>query len=498
MATKEEWVRAFETATGRKPTAAEYSHAMENGFDLSAFANVQNSASVPQQAPVQAVTPELNNNRDNWMKLFESLAGRKPTGDEFMKGKAANFDTEQIASILNPESSASQQPSQIQTNSIASQSGPSASAPFQPASSGQETIQHQQPQANSSQNLASPALTGANTQQAQTSQPANADQADFQNTGNFQQAGSKKDRPSQILTSSPAKSGKVLNLILPIISMVLSVVFVTLAFFLWAPLFLGLSFLGLICAGILLILNVNGKKVLSMVATAVALLAVIFSNVALFTAWSEKSASNQTAANNKKKSKVRDDSTDVKDYIKKGYKFEWSQSEFKKLKAKSDMVSDVIEKHGKASDAQISGDRLTLVYQDSKTGSNNSVTLSFEKQYNGKFVLSGGHANFNANDIDTSSDYKSDWKRSDYDALKAGNSDTGDGGTKWSDIKSKHSTPSSAYYTLSFYGDEDISYELAVTYADYDTDASHITYVGLHFKSSDEGKTYRLASKYSN
>lgn len=237
MATKEEWVRAFETATGRKPTAAEYSHAMENGFDLSAFANVQNSASVPQQAPVQAVTPELNNNRDNWMKLFESLAGRKPTGDEFMKGKAANFDTEQIASILNPESSASQQPSQIQTNSIASQSGPSASAPFQPASSGQETIQHQQPQANSSQNLASPALTGANTQQAQTSQPANADQADFQNTGNFQQAGSKKDRPSQILTSSPAKSGKVLNLILPIISMVLSVVFVTLAFFLWAPLF---------------------------------------------------------------------------------------------------------------------------------------------------------------------------------------------------------------------------------------------------------------------
>lgn len=518
MATKEEWVNLFESTKGRKPTAAEYAQAMRNGFDISEFAPRQ-----AQQTPVQEPATNQADAREDWIKLFESVSGRKPTAAEFMQAKSTGFDKAQMASILNPapvsSSTAETTQTSAESESLISEASPEITnsagqagqpvreaAPFaQPAESVVQQGAPAQPvqgSANPTQGPVGPASSafnpagqmpgsGLSGSAQQVSSPTSSTQPGFQPTASAMPQG-------QMPGMAPAKSSNFLSLILPIISLALSVLFMILSFLVAAPLFLGLSVLGLIGAVVLLILNLKGKPVLSIVATGVALVALIITSVATFASVSHKTTGPDSASTSKKDAKVKDDSTDVNDYIDKDYKFEWKQDDFEDLEAKSDSVSDIIEKHGKASDAQISGDRLTLTYKDSKAGSNNSVMVIFEKQYNGKFVLSSGNANFNADDIDVSRDYKSDWKKEDYDALKEGDNETGAGGSSWNDIKSKHPKVSSAYYNLSFYGDEDISYGLSVTYSDYGTDDSHLAYVGLTFKSDDGGKTYNLSSKYSD
>lgn len=510
MATKEEWVNLFESTKGRKPTAAEYAQAMRNDFDISEFAPRQ-----AQQTPVQEPTASQANAREDWMKLFESVSGRKPTADEFMQAKATGFDKAQMASILNPAPVSSSVAETTQTSaeseSLTSEASPEIThsagqadqpvreaAPFvQPAESVVQQgapVQPVQGPADPAQVPVGPASSafnpagqmpdsGLSGSAQQVSSPTST-QTGFQPTASAMPQG-------QMTGMAPAKSSNFLSLILPIISLALSVLFMILSFLVAAPLFLGLSVLGLIGAAVLIILNLKGKPVLSIVATGVALLALIVTSVATFASVLHNTTDSSSASTSKK-------DVNAKDYIDKDYKFEWKQDDFEDLEAKSDTVSDVIKKHGKASDAQISGDRLTLTYKDSKAGSSNSVMVVFEKQYNGKFVLSSGNANFNADDIDSSRDYKSDWKKEDYDALKEGDNETGAGGSSWNDIKSKHPKVSSAYYNLSFYGDEDISYGLSVTYSDYGTDDSHLTYVGLTFKSDDGGKTYNLSSKYSD
>lgn len=510
MATKEEWVNLFESTKGRKPTAAEYAQAMRNDFDISEFAPRQ-----AQQTPVQEPATSQADAREDWMKLFESVSGRKPTAAEFMQAKATGFDKAQMASILNPAPASSSVVETTQTSaeseSLTFEASPEITnsagqadqpvreaAPLvQPAESVVQQgapVQPVQGPANPTQEPVEPANSafnpagqmpdsGLSASAQQVSSPTSI-QTGFQPTASAMPQG-------QMTGMAPAKSSNFLSLILPIISLALSVLFMILSFLVAAPLFLGLSVLGLIGAAVLIILNLKGKPVLSIVATGVALLALIVTSVATFASVSHKTTDTSSASTSKK-------DVNAKDYIDKDYKFEWKQDDFEDLEAKSDTVSDVIKKHGKASDAQISGDRLTLTYKDSKAGSSNSVMVVFEKQYNGKFVLSSGNANFNADDIDSSRDYKSDWKKEDYDALKEGDSETGAGGSSWNDIKSKHPKVSSAYYNLSFYGDEDISYGLSVTYSDYGTDDSHLTYVGLTFKSDDGGKTYNLSSKYSD
>lgn len=492
MATKEEWVKSFEAAMGRKPTAAEYSQAMANGFDLSAFSVAPTPGPAHQEAAVGEAKSNPADNRENWMKLFESVAGRKPSADEFMKGKASNFDRTQIASILNNEaqgpSVGEQSSNQAQTSQQLAQLQAGAGSALEPTQVPLDKgLSQAQVNPGQAQVAQEPSAFNNQVQIPQPGQPA------FQSSPNFPQG-----QPSQPGAAKSSGSGLVLSLILPIVSMVLSLTFMILGFFISAPYFLIFSVLGLVFAAILMFVNFKGKKILSIIATALALLALIVSSVAVFTKVAEKPSSNHSPASSKKEEKVKDDSTDVNDYIDKNYKFDWKQSQFKDLKAKSDSVADVIKKHGKASEAQITGDGLRMVYKDSKKGSNNRVTLSFEKQYNGKFILSSGTGNFDADDISTSSDYKSDWKKEDYDALKEGDSQTGQGGTKWTDVKSKHPKLSTAYYTLYFYGEEDIIYGLHVSYADYASDDSHLDYVGLSFISSDKGKTYNLTSKYSS
>lgn len=58
-------------------------------------------------------------NQEKWVKLFEEVVGRKPNPDEFMKGKASDFDLKAIKSIARleaPSEGASQINSQIENS----------------------------------------------------------------------------------------------------------------------------------------------------------------------------------------------------------------------------------------------------------------------------------------------------------------------------------------------------------------------------------------------
>lgn len=447
------------------------------------------------------------NNNEEWVKQFEALTGRKPTANEFVKGKEDNFDLNKLAEMVganqansvpqvNPAKPVNPAPQvnqgQPEVNQVAGQEGnqPKAQAgvagPAQGASVGG---QGQMP------------LPGQASQQGQFSQQPNPNmQSAFDQP--FQQAGFPGVQANKSNTSE-----LILGLILPIVSLALSVLFAALSFTPLAVVFLVLAVLGLIFAIILLVLNLKGKKLLSIIATAVAFLAVILSVVGLVVNNSRhsdsKSDNSSSVSSSKKKDKsgdkVKDNSTDVQDYTDKSYKFEWKQDDISDMKIDKDKVSDVIAEHGKATEAEISGDNLTLTYGDKSDKDNQQqVRVSFEKQYDGTWVLSYVSGDFKADDITTDASYKSDWTKSDFDALKEGDYDTGSGGTSWSDVKNKHPKPSEAYYEVSMFSAGEVEKSLKILYSDYDSDDSHADYISLEFKSNDDGKTYNLSHKYGS
>ncbi len=442
------------------------------------------------------------NINEEWVKQFEALTGRKPTAAEFAKGKESNFDLNQLAEMLGANSANPAAQAQPEENQVAGAVTPQpttdqvggspqsqadlASNPNQEPQAGQ-TIQGAQNQPQASQVAQQP--------QANPNMQSAFDQP-------FQQAGFPGVQANKSNTSE-----LILGLILPIVSLALSVLFAALSFTPLAVVFLVLAVLGLIFAIILLVLNLKGKKLLSIIATAVAFLAVILSVVGLVVNNSRhsdsKSDNSSSVSSSKKKDKsgdkVKDNSTDVQDYTDKSYKFEWKQDDISDMKIDKDKVSDVIAEHGKATEAEISGDNLTLTYGDKSDKDNQQqVRVSFEKQYDGTWVLSYVSGDFKADDITTDASYKSDWTKSDFDALKEGDYDTGSGGTSWSDVKNKHPKPSEAYYEVSMFSAGEVEKSLKILYSDYDSDDSHADYVSLEFKSNDDGKTYNLSHKYGS
>ncbi|WP_165212819.1 hypothetical protein ACFSN5_04195 [Streptococcus tangpeifui] len=442
------------------------------------------------------------NNKEAWVKQFEALTGRKPTAEEFAKAKETDFNLEQLTASINanqanaqasdvgvsPETAATENAQVMNqanlTEDEATQSQGVPAGQTEQASQDQAVIPNQQIPNDLSQ------------QQAQVGQmpQGNESQRAFGQPQNFQQ------QAFSGVQSGQNHSNQVLDLILPIVSLVLSVLFAAFSFTVVAPVFLGLSVLGLIFAIVLLILNLKGKKLLSIIASAVALLAVLISIVGLVVSNSRHSVSksdNSSSVTSNKNGKVKDNSTDVNDYTDKNYKFEWKQDDVSDLKVESDTVADVVKKHGKATEAEISGDELTLRYEDkSKEDTEQKVTVSFEKGYDGTWVISYIDGIFEANDIDTNASYKSDWTKADFDALKVGDDETGAGGASWSDVKSKHAKPSAAYYTVRTYSADELEKGLTIEYEDFDADDSHAQRISLEFTTNDDGDTYHLSYKY--
>lgn len=381
--------------------------------------------------------------KEEWVRLFETVVGRKPTAKEYMAGKTSGFDPTQIIRI------AGFYPKEM------------LSVPSQ-AISEEEAIMTQGP-----------------------------------------------------FTENHTAISARFKTILSLVSLVLSVALLIGA--LVTPIvviILGLSIINLMATVIALFLNLKSShKLLSMMATIVAgivlfvaLASMVFQNKVSNEAQAPRSSLNQkiTPDNNGKKDSKdshQPDSTDVNDYIAKNASFDWIEEHFSSLKfssynhKKGTFLKEVIKSHGKANNAEISGDDLTLTYQSGKGKDHKEVRLRFEKQYDGQFILTYGSAYGISGVIQTNRNYRSNWTLDDFAKLTEGDNETGQGGSKWSDIQKKYGNPKDSFIQLSNFGDG-ISKVLVVTYSDYDSTSPKLSYVTLDFVFKDG--EYYLIHKYSN
>ena len=296
------------------------------------------------------------------------------------------------------------------------------------------------------------------------------------------------------------------NLILPIVTITLAVIFAILAWIVSpAWLFIILTVLVVAVAVVSLIFSLkSSKKLLSIIATGVAGL-MLFVSIGGFIFQMAQNSSDSTSSS--KTSKVADkddddsdlksdskgDSTDVNDYIDKNAKFDWNESKFKKLKAGKDSVKSIIKTYGKASNAEMSGDELKLTYSGKDYGE--SVYLNFKKQYDGTFILSYASGSFPQDKVEVDNSYKSDWTKEQYEALTEGDYSDPSNGTKLKDVIKDHPKASNADYTISTSREGEFKKEMTLSYSDFDAEEGKLKSVYLSFDAKEGEDTFYLAYK---
>ena len=432
-----------------------------------------------------------------WAELFESVHGRKPSPQEFLDAKAADFDTSALAAQAASVQAPANEPvaEEVATEPVATEEVTEQDDIADVAETAEDAVAEQ---ASSESPFGTAAFSEAPAQQP---------------TPQFDSSMFEKAPISSAqgfgTVPNPAAAGSadkpLFNLILPIVAIALSVIFAVLAWFVGpAWLFIILTVLAVAVAVVSLVFSLkSSKKLLSIIATGVAGL-MLFVSIGGFIFQMSQNSSDSTSSS--KASKVADkdddsdsksdskgDSTDVNDYIDKNAKFDWNESKFKKLKAGKDTVKSIIKTYGKASDAQISGDEMKLNYSGKDYGE--SVYLNFKKQYDGTFILSYASGRFPQDKVEVDRSYKADWTKEQFDALKKGDYTDPSNGTKLEDIVKDHPKASSAEYTISTSRQGEFKKEMSISYSDYDAGDGKLKSVYLSFDTKEDDDTFYLTYK---
>ena len=440
-----------------------------------------------------------------WAELFESVHGRKPSPQEFLDAKAADFDTsalaaqaasveapanEPVAEEVAPEPVATEEVTEqddiadvAETAEDAVAEQASSESPFGAEAFSEAPVQQPTPQFDSSMFEKAPISSAQG----------------FGTVPNPAAAGS-ADKP-------------LFNLILPIVAIALSLIFAILAWFVSpAWVFIILTVLAVAVAVVSLVFSLkSSKKLLSIIATGVAGLMLFVSIGGLIFQISQNASNNTSSSktskvadkddddadkkddNSDSKSDSKGDSTDVNDYIDKNAKFDWNESKFKKLKAGKDTVKSIVKTYGKASDAEVSGDELKLTYSGKDYGE--SVYLTFTKQYDGTFILSYASGRFPQDKVEVDKSYKSDWTKEQFDALNKGDYTDPSNGTKLEDVVKDHPKASSAEYTISTSRQGEFKKEMTISYSDYKAEDGKLKSVYLSFDTKEGEDTFYLTYK---
>ena len=440
-----------------------------------------------------------------WAELFESVHGRKPSPQEFLDAKAADFDTSALAA---------------QAASVEAPANEPVAEEVAAAPVATEEVAEQD-------DIADVAETAedAVAEQASSESPVGAEAFSEvpvqQPTPQFDSSMFEKAPISSAqgfgTVSNPVATGSadkpLFNLILPIVAIALSVIFAVLAWFVSpAWVFIILTVLAVAVAVVSLVFSLkSSKKLLSIIATGVAGLMLFMSIGGLIFQISQNASNNTSSSKTSKvadkddddadkkdddsdsKSDSKGDSTDVNDYIDKNAKFDWNESKFKKLKAGKDTVKSIIKTYGKASDAQISGDEMKLNYSGKDYGE--SVYLNFKKQYDGTFILSYASGRFPQDKVEVDRSYKADWTKEQFDALKKGDYTDPSNGTKLEDIVKDHPKASSAEYTISTSRQGEFKKEMSISYSDYEAGDGKLKSVYLSFDTKEDDDTFYLTYK---
>ena len=448
-----------------------------------------------------------------WAELFESVHGRKPSPQEFLDAKAADFDTSaliaQAASVDAPAKEPATEETPVgqvvaDTEKVAQEDDIA-----DVAETAEDAVAEQ---ASNESPFGTAAFSEAPAQQPTPQFDSSMfEKASIPTTQGF----------GAVPNPAPSSADKpVFNLILPIVAIALSVIFAILSWFVSpAWLFIILTVLALALAMVSLIFSLkSSKKLLSIIATAVAGVMLLVSIGGLIFQISQNSNDNAGSSKTSKvadkddedddsdsksnskgdsksgsKSDSKGDSTDVNDYIDKNTKLDWNESKFKKLKVGKDSAKSIMKTYGKASDAQMSGDDLSMTYSGKDYSEH--VYLTFKKQYDGTFILSHASGNFPTDAVQTDDSYKSDWTKEQFDALNKGDYSNPSNGTKLEDILKDHPKASNAEYTISTVREGEFKKELSVSYNDFKAEDGKLKSVYLSFDTTEGGDTFYLTYK---
>ena len=436
-----------------------------------------------------------------WAELFESVHGRKPSPQEFLDAKAADFDTSALIAQAASVDAPAKEPATEEAPAAQVVSDTEEVAQEDDIADVAETVEDAvAEQASNESPFGTAAFSEAPAQQPTPQFDSSMfEKASIPTTQGF----------GAVPNPAPSSADKpVFNLILPIVAIALSVIFAILSWFVSpAWLFIILTVLALALAVVSLIFSLkSSKKLLSIIATAVAGVMLFVSIGGLIFQISQNSNDNAGSSKTSKvadkddedddsdsKSDSKGDSTDVNDYIDKNAKFDWNESKFKKLKAGKDSAKSIMKTYGKASDAQMSGDDLSMTYSGKDYSEH--VYLTFKKQYDGTFILSHASGNFPTDAVQTDDSYKSDWTKEQFDALNKGDYSNPSNGTKLEDILKDHPKASNAEYTISTVREGEFKKELSVSYNDFKAEDGKLKSVYLSFDTTEDGDTFYLTYK---
>ena len=439
-----------------------------------------------------------------WAELFESVHGRKPSPQEFLDAKAADFDTSALAAQAASVEAPANEPvaEEVAAAPVATEEVAEQDDIADVAETAEDAVAEQ---ASSESPFGAEAFSEAPVQQP---------------TPQFDSSMFEKAPISSAqgfgTVSNPAATGSadkpLFNLILPIVAIALSVIFAILAWFVSpAWVFIILTVLAVAVAVVSLVFSLkSSKKLLSIIATGVAGLMLFVSIGGLIFQISQNASNNTSSSKTSKvadkdddadkknddsdsKSDSKGDSTDVNDYIDKNAKFDWNESKFQKLKVGKDTVKSIIKTYGKASDAQISGDEMKLNYSGKDYGE--SVYLTFTKQYDGTFILSYASGRFPQDKVEVDKSYKADWTKEQFDALNKGDYTDPSNGTKLEDVVKDHPKASSAEYTISTSRQGEFKKEMTISYSDYKAEDGKLKSVYLSFDTKEGEDTFYLTYK---
>lgn len=439
-----------------------------------------------------------------WAELFESVHGRKPSPQEFLDAKAADFDTSALAAQAASVEAPANEPvaEEVAAAPVATEEVAEQDDIADVAETAEDAVAEQ---ASSESPFGAEAFSEAPVQQP---------------TPQFDSSMFEKAPISSAqgfgTVSNPAATGSadkpLFNLILPIVAIALSVIFAVLAWFVSpAWVFIILTVLAVAVAVVSLVFSLkSSKKLLSIIATGVAGLMLFVSIGGLIFQISQNASDNTSSSKTSKvadkdddadkknddsdsKSDSKGDSTDVNDYIDKNAKFDWNESKFKKLTVDKDTVKSVIKTYGKASDAQMSGDELKLNYSGKDYGE--SVYLTFKKQYDGTFLLAYASGRFPQDKVEVDKSYKSDWTKEQFDGLKEGDYSDPSNGTKLEDILKDHPKASNAEYSITTTRQGEFKKEMTISYSDYEAEDGKLKRVYLSFDTKEGDDTFYLTYK---
>lgn len=404
--------------------------------------------------------------REEWVRHFEDVNGRKPSPEEFMEAKKEDF----VIASEEPTDQVSEQVEAQQVDSSEATEEVSAdSVADTQLDEAQVTLEESTPKQ----------MPELNMEKEQEKEIPKASQIPLENP---------------YYKSKEVKNNTFVNIVLPIIILVLGLIFAVLAWTLPIGfIFTFLAFFLIILAIVTMALSVKStRKALSIIALVMSI--IFFTTSLSGTGYQVVKYIIKHADQFEADSRYR-----ANEYIDKDYKFDWTEDQFKELKVDSLTLDEVLDAHGKATDAEWGNDgetqTLDLTYAKEGRGSDNFVRLTFKKSKDGTYILEHASADFGYDKVKEVSDYQSNWTKEDYDKLTVGTQADLLKGTRLSDVVSNHSEASFSTHELTQTNEGDLTQKVSLSFYDYSPDSGKLKTVHLTFDYDKRENEYFLTDK---